>query len=129
MDGWHKSDQLDEIIPAFVDLQAALPVVGFDSDNTFHKDAQGRPTRYASLRKIWEKVRPVLQEHGFGVSVHGMPTPPGQNGINLLTLLVHKPSKQYWGGVLTMPLKGDKSGGTSPQAAGSGESHPSVCKE
>ena len=75
------SDSLDVLLPALLEFQKKIGAVAKDADNPFFK------SRYASLKAVWDTVRPLLTKQGLIVSQF-----PDDEGLT--TILAHT-SGQY----------------------------------
>lgn len=85
------SEQLDKLAAALSKFQGEISDVEKDSENTFFKDAKGKPSGYASLAAYLQQARPLLAKHGLSVAqfpdtIEGKPA--------LSTMLMHA-SGQY----------------------------------
>ncbi len=101
------SESLAAFAPAFVELQAKLPVI--------HKDAESHHGKYADLAGTLESIRDVVYEHGFAVM---QPTSGGGGGqVQVTTILLHK-SGERMRDTLSMPT-----GGNGAQGVGSAISY------
>lgn len=70
------SSSVTELLTALLEFQKEIGAVTKDSDNPFFKH------RYASLKAVWDTVRPLLTKHGLIVSQF-----PDDEGLT--TILAH----------------------------------------
>lgn len=75
-----KSDTIDAIAAALVEVQSEMQKVSKDAKNPFFN------SKYADLTSIIDSTRPVLTKHG--ISVLQLPI-PDRDGIVLQTMLMH----------------------------------------
>ena len=107
-----QSDSIAALAPALVAAQAELKTIGYDAENPhFH-------SRFASLAKIIETVRPVLAKHNLCLLQGGAPEAfgmgPGEPTptFGVETRIIHK-SGEWIAAFVEMPL-----GKRDPQGAG-----------
>lgn len=100
-----KSETLGALIPALVQVQAALIPVKRESENPFFK------SKYADLEQVWDAIREPLTANGFAVSQPLTVLEGGQTG--LITLLLHD-SGEWISSVMPLLLVKE-----DPQAQGS----------
>jgi hypothetical protein len=77
------ASETDQVFAAFVAAQSEIMHVAEDAQVAV---GGGNRAGYASLPKVMETVRPVLNSHGLGLM---QPAVPAQGGVRVKTKLVH----------------------------------------
>lgn len=80
-----------------------------------HLDSSGYGYKYASLPKILEQVKPVLQKHGLGIIQVSEPT--DGTVISIKTILVHE-SGESIESIMTMPIPDIKGANVTQKSGG-----------
>lgn len=99
------SESIGNIAKALVEVQRELAPIGKDSVNPHFK------TKYASLDKLTEIVRPILCKHDIAIMQGG--AEQDDKGITVETKLLHS-SGEWISGTYRLPMEK-----TNPQGAGS----------
>jgi hypothetical protein len=82
-----KSEQINELAAALSKAQGEMPEAELDGENSFFKDAQGRPSKYPTLSSYLRAAKPILAKHGLSVT---QLLSTSQNGkYVMLTMLLH----------------------------------------
>jgi hypothetical protein len=90
-----KSEQINELVAALINVQKELKAVNKDAENPFFK------SQYATLTAVWEAIREPLTKNNLTVI---QTTKEAKDGVLLVTTLAHI-SGQYIQGELFMKPK------------------------
>lgn len=105
------SESITKITEALLVIQAALPEVKKDSENSYFKKPDKTAHKYASLEVVLDTVKPFLIEQEILLVQGGTESPAGT--VSIETRLIHK-SGEWVSTVTQLPYKD-----SDPQKAGS----------
>ena len=95
------SQDIKELAAALSKVQATIKGAVKDSSNPFYK------SKYADLTSVWDACRDALVKNGFSVA---QTNEPSENGIILVTTLLHSSGQFIEGKMFIKPSKDDPQG-------------------
>lgn len=95
------SQQINELAKALSVVQAHIKGAAKDSTNPFFN------SKYADLSSVWEACRALLTTNGLSVAQTNVPS---ENGVTLVTTLMHTSGQWIEGSLFIRPSKDDPQG-------------------